>query len=303
MHKGFKCLEPSTGRVYISRYVAFDETVYPFAQLHPNAGARLRAEILHLPEKLQNPSSFGANNDYAPSVVSPNTVTEPLDAGADHVVINSSEESAATSGDFVIPGIALGVPSNDISSQGVFPAPAPATNSISSSDQPPIGPTGAASAPTHLPAAPDVSASPRLPSGGGCPRPTTPVATPLCGIGSPVRMDAPPAVPTQGGMGAASSSMPVLPLDGSSTPAAPEAPNASSLEGSAVQHQRPVTRLQHGIRKPKVFTDGRIHWCNLAVTTEPSTLQEALNNADWKLAMDKEYDALIRNQTWHLVPP
>jgi hypothetical protein len=59
-HKGFKCLEPSEGRVYISRDVVFDETVYPFSSLHPNAGARLRSELALLPDILKNPSSdFG----------------------------------------------------------------------------------------------------------------------------------------------------------------------------------------------------------------------------------------------------
>jgi hypothetical protein len=35
--------------VYISRDVIFDETVFPFHKLNPNAGARLIAEILLLP--------------------------------------------------------------------------------------------------------------------------------------------------------------------------------------------------------------------------------------------------------------
>lgn len=29
---------------------------------------------------------------------------------------------------------------------------------------------------------------------------------------------------------------------------------------------------------------------------------EALEIPEWRKAMDKEYDALIKNQTWHLVP-
>jgi hypothetical protein len=55
MHKGFKCLDVSTGRVYISRDVVFDENTFPFSKLHPNAGARLQLEILLLPSNLLNP--------------------------------------------------------------------------------------------------------------------------------------------------------------------------------------------------------------------------------------------------------
>lgn len=49
LHKGYKCLEIVTGRIYISRDVVFDETVFPFSKLHSNAGALLRAEIALLP--------------------------------------------------------------------------------------------------------------------------------------------------------------------------------------------------------------------------------------------------------------
>lgn len=46
MHKGFKCLDPKEGRIYISRDVVFDEHVFPFQNLYPNAGARLRSDSL-----------------------------------------------------------------------------------------------------------------------------------------------------------------------------------------------------------------------------------------------------------------
>lgn len=52
LHKGYKCLDISTGRVYISRDVVFDENIFPFSELHPNAGARLQAEINLLPGHL-----------------------------------------------------------------------------------------------------------------------------------------------------------------------------------------------------------------------------------------------------------
>ena len=57
LHKGFKCLEPSVGRVYISRDVVFDESVFPFSRLNPNAGARLRSKLSVLPDVLLNPTA------------------------------------------------------------------------------------------------------------------------------------------------------------------------------------------------------------------------------------------------------
>jgi hypothetical protein len=58
MHKGYKCLDISTGRIYISMDVVFDEDVFPFAELHSNAGARLRTEINLVPTTLLSSSNF-----------------------------------------------------------------------------------------------------------------------------------------------------------------------------------------------------------------------------------------------------
>jgi hypothetical protein len=45
LHKGYMCLDSQTGRIYVSRDVVFDEDVFPFANLHPNAGTQLCSEI------------------------------------------------------------------------------------------------------------------------------------------------------------------------------------------------------------------------------------------------------------------
>jgi hypothetical protein len=41
----------------------------------------------------------------------------------------------------------------------------------------------------------------------------------------------------------------------------------------------------------------------LTTTGEPSSLDDALNDNNWKQAMDAEFDALMKNNMWHLVPP
>jgi hypothetical protein len=78
IHKGFKCLEVNSGRVYISRDVVFDEKIFPFSKLHPNARARLRADILLLPPSLM-PSDLlhdGVNNIEESITNLPNPVVQ-----------------------------------------------------------------------------------------------------------------------------------------------------------------------------------------------------------------------------------
>jgi hypothetical protein len=69
-HKRVKCLKVSTGRVYISRDVVFDETVFPFKSLHPNAGALIRKQILLLDPSLCN---FEQGDDTTDDSIMENT--------------------------------------------------------------------------------------------------------------------------------------------------------------------------------------------------------------------------------------
>ncbi|KAK5847241.1 hypothetical protein PVK06_003545 [Gossypium arboreum] len=56
-----------------------------------------------------------------------------------------------------------------------------------------------------------------------------------------------------------------------------------------------VTRSKVGIFKPKALTAE-------AVDFEPSFIDEALAHPDWKVATQAEFDALLANSTWELVP-
>jgi histone deacetylase 1/2 len=76
-----------------------------------------------------------------------------------------------------------------------------------------------------------------------------------------------------------------------------------AASGASTPESRPRTRLQAGIRKPKVYTDGTIRYGLSTFTDEPRTVEEALGSKHWKEAMDIEYNALLKNNTWHLVPP
>ena len=79
LHKGFKCLEISSGRVYISRDVTFDETIFPFSKLHSNAGARLRSEISLLPQSLLNPSINHGGEHIDDHVSDLHNITDQID--------------------------------------------------------------------------------------------------------------------------------------------------------------------------------------------------------------------------------
>jgi hypothetical protein len=82
LHKGYKCQDPAQGRVYISRDVVFDETIFPFASMHPNAGARLGAELSILPNILLNPSTnIGDVNVHDQPVSSPMSTNATCSSG------------------------------------------------------------------------------------------------------------------------------------------------------------------------------------------------------------------------------
>lgn len=60
-------------------------------------------------------------------------------------------------------------------------------------------------------------------------------------------------------------------------------------------HHPMITKGKVGIFKPKLYTVVLVH-------KEPDTVQEAINDENWFQAMKSEYDTLMTNGTWSLVP-
>jgi len=262
MHKGFKCLDISSGRLYISRDVIFDENIFPFVDLHPNAGAQLRKDFILLPDNLYvgdvtctAPNITNASNDSCEGTGSDFADQQEANLGPDMVGsgVATNNPGAGSQDDFLAP--------IDLNPGVDSPAVTPASPGLTR------GGAGSAPAPAGASAAP-----------------TAPTPASVSPPASPPRSSTPP------GSAAASPSP-----SSQNTPESPPSSTTSPL--------RPKTRLQSGITRPKKFYDGIIRFGYFTSTGEPQTVQEALDDSKWKLAMQDEYDALIRNSTWHLVSP
>ena len=280
LHKGYKCLDPKDGRVYISRDVVFDEHIFPFASLHPNAGALLRKEVELLPDLFPSSATSPGNiTSLHQHMLSPN----PTNSSSSSIDVADSTGTSPSLNDAEnrrhnahLPGHFMCSPVGGSASPGTHsPAPdPPGTATVSSSG----------SAPLSLASSGDMISG----MGSSAASPTPHLATPPHAEPHPdlTEVTAPPTATA------------VIPPSGSGTTAAPVADSAAPVP------QRPSTRLSHGISKPKTRTDGTVRWCMHArvPTGEPTTLNDALGNKDWVTAMDTEYQALMNNKTWHLVP-
>lgn len=80
----------------------------------------------------------------------------------------------------------------------------------------------------------------------------------------------------------------------SSTSSVPNMEEKPSLR--TVNEHHMLTRSKDGIFKPKVFYD------YFSISHEPQTVWEAQQSPYWVKAMNSEYEALMKNHTWSLVP-
>jgi hypothetical protein len=99
IHKGVKCLDVSIGRIYISRDVVFNEIVFPFASLHPNAKALLKQQILLHPSSTYSTNEGVQNIDTDVQQVEEAPATNPTQNDAQtssEIVFESQPENDET---------------------------------------------------------------------------------------------------------------------------------------------------------------------------------------------------------------
>jgi hypothetical protein len=283
LHKGFKCLDIPTGRVYISRDVIFDEGVFPFASLHENAGQRLRHEISLLPEHLLGSYSGGVDGtDRYYANTNPN----------EHASAIVDEQEAA--GDEYEPAAKISIENGALGraqqASGVQPLrDKPSAESGADSG----GAVGAAVEPDTI----------CLGLGAGTATAgTTPAGTAHAAV--PRDADDSPGRPHTSGLRGTSGQDAAVPCPtgtGGGRFSAASGSNASATS-SELEMQHVKTRSQSGISRPKVYTDGTVRYANFSSTGEPTSLDEALSDPNWKKAMQEEITTLHKNETWHLVP-
>jgi histone deacetylase 1/2 len=65
-----------------------------------------------------------------------------------------------------------------------------------------------------------------------------------------------------------------------------------------------VTRLRHGIHRPRQYTDGTVRYNPMrrAFFAMPASHRDAIADPAWRTAMEAEFRALQDNKTWILVP-
>jgi hypothetical protein len=66
-----------------------------------------------------------------------------------------------------------------------------------------------------------------------------------------------------------------------------------------------ITHHRNNVSRPKTYTDGTVWYDPYrrhAFLAVPASHRNALSEPAWRTAMEDEFDALQRNQTWRLVP-
>jgi hypothetical protein len=250
LHKGYKCLDISTGRVYISRDVIFDENVFPFSELHPNAGARLRSEINLLHPTLLNLGGETVHDQHT------NATNIPCLSG-DDVSGSADDTNSVQNDDEDVAPVHEITSSSDMEHKEDPPSsPAQSGGQSSSGLAPIIGLSGANGGEEVMSSVQQQRTATQQQA------PSAPTAaTGSSVIGVPRTST---SVESTGHKESEQQEM-----------AESSVPSTTVVQAAAVPQYQHGTRFQSGIRKEKVYTDGTVRYSFLTTSGEPWNTEEA----------------------------
>jgi len=267
-HKGYRCLDLSSNRVIISRHVTFDESAFPFAE---RGSSSTPADLEFLDATNTMPAPIGPVHQLLPAGSGDSLPAQPRAAAPP-----SASPADTLAGSAALPALPVRVSST--STPPDTPAQPRAASTSSAARGPPPGFAPLPSCSTPASSAPSAS--------------TTPPSTfvPPQRVITHVYTRRPrPAGSPQPHPGAGPAPPPQLPPG-----AGPAPPGAVVVPPPSNQHAM-QTRAKSGFRMPALY-----HVAPLSAI--PKTYRSALADPNWRAAMVEEHDALMKNNTWDLVP-
>jgi transposase InsO family protein len=286
--KGYRCLDPTTNHVYISRHVIFDETSFPAATL----STRPAKDI-----------SLGTTSQMSSGIPFLNSNFSGLDNSSSSTFINyvpATPCSSPQSGfDITTMPPAVVESATDFASAESMTetsASAESFEAASASAEP------TAAAPTsaeNIAEAEDVTAlafAENTAEADGVIAPASVICTTPASAVYTADADHPTAAP--------------LALLPSSQLQMPPQPNPSHTQQHPAS-SRMITRSQTNSSKPKHFPDYHLYYStkhplkalsSITLPLEPKTFNQAVGNPCWLDAMQSEFQALLSNHTWTLCP-
>ncbi|WVZ49277.1 hypothetical protein U9M48_000649 [Paspalum notatum var. saurae] len=257
-HKGYRCLDPITNRIIISRHVVFDESSFPFAEASPASALPTNLDFLDdFPEQV-HPVSWS-------SVGSPGQAPAPLSPRRRL----ASTPGLGSPGPSASPGPP---PSPPGSPPGSSSLPGPSTSPVPPSPGPRVpGPSAASPAASPGPASPAASPGPRVPGPAAAAFPWR------WGSVAHQRTARVPRAPDAVAPALPAGAVPALPV---------------------VNTHGMRTRAKSGFLQPRMT----LHAAADTISAVPSSYRRALDDPLWRRAMEDEFQALISNNTWTLVP-
>ncbi|KAM0020291.1 putative RNA-directed DNA polymerase [Helianthus debilis subsp. tardiflorus] len=244
-HRGYRCLERSTGKIILSRHVTFNEHVFPFSNTYsptPTSYTFLESE--------PSPIIFGQ-----PMTHSYHPASAHIDSSAQSQTPPSSAHSSSAHSQSTSP-----------TAHNTHPHPAHSPQQTTSAQHSTHNSHPHSTAQTNQPPLAQ-SSVPHQPSG-------QPLFT---------YSRRPPRIPAQ-----------QHPAD----PMTPPVSGPSEPQPSGSTRHPMITRSRDGTSKPKVPFNLNVD----TISPIPKSHLHAMSDPNWSDAMKTEYNALIENNTWDLVP-